>query len=367
MPRLRLLGLGLPALWFLLTGLAYAAVLVSPARFWPAAFVAMFGIPLALAGNALLLGLALWRRWPAAWAWVALLGLLAGYPFIRATLPLAWPAEPTPGMPTLKVLSYNTENFMAFTRHLEPRKANARKMLAWFKQEAPDVLVLQEVWQYPAVTEFTVLEQLPALGFKHYYWSGKAHMPDGEYGPGMLIASRHPLDNGATLFRRKGSHNKILRADMDWHGRTVRIINVHLQSIRLTYTDLSLRYDDKPFKTKPQRIVDKMRKAFIRRSAQVAVLLEAIRSSPHPVLICGDFNDTPYSYTYWQLRRHLRNSQEEAGHGLGTTYIGKIKRTLRIDHQFADPRLRPYRLDVIDTMRRSAHLPLIGEYTWATP
>ena len=346
---------------------ASTRVLVSPARYWPAAFVAMFGIPLMLAGNAVLLAVALWRRWHKNWAWVALLGLLSGYPFVHATVPRFWQGDVPAGTPTLKVLSYNTENFMAFTRHLEPRKANAKAMLGWFKREAPDLLVLQEVWQYPAVSEFMVLEQLPALGYPHYYWSGKAQMPDGAYGPGMLIASRHELRNGATLFRRKGSHNKILRVDMDWQGRTVRVINVHLQSIRLTYTDLSLRYDDKPFKTKPQRIVDKMRKAFIRRAAQVSVLLEAIRTSPHPVLICGDFNDTPYSYTYWQLRRYLQNSHEQAGSGLGTTYIGKIKRTLRIDHQFADGRLRCHRLAVVDTMRRSAHLPLMGTYSWARP
>lgn len=71
------------------------------------------------------------------------------------------------------------------------------------------------------------------------------------------------------------------------------------------------------------------------RASQVKILSEHIKNSPYPVILAGDFNDVPYSYTYFTLKSILLNAFEEAGRGFGFTY-NKVLFFLRIDNIFYD-------------------------------
>ena len=61
-----------------------------------------------------------------------------------------------------------------------------------------------------------------------------------------------------------------------------------------------------------------------------------MNTSPYPIILCGDFNDTPTSYTYKQLSEGLNDSFSNAGLGIGQTYNGKFP-TLRIDYILHSP------------------------------
>jgi endonuclease/exonuclease/phosphatase family metal-dependent hydrolase len=71
--------------------------------------------------------------------------------------------------------------------------------------------------------------------------------------------------------------------------------------------------------------------AFAMRARQAEILREHIAASPHPVIVCGDFNDTPLSYSYRLMSKGLKDSFMEKGWGLGTTYAGALP-ALRIDY-----------------------------------
>jgi endonuclease/exonuclease/phosphatase family metal-dependent hydrolase len=123
---------------------------------------------------------------------------------------------------------------------------------------------------------------------------------------------------------------------------TVRLFNLHLESVRLRHEDYSfisgfdLQFEkDEKIQENSLRIIKKLKTAFTRRAGQVSYLSEAIKDSPYPVILCGDFNDTPNSYTYQQLTDKLVDSFKESGTGFGNTYIGKLP-SFRIDYILHD-------------------------------
>ena len=79
-----------------------------------------------------------------------------------------------------------------------------------------------------------------------------------------------------------------------------------------------------------------MKKAFVIRANQVDILKRNIDHSPYPVIICGDFNDTPASYTYHEMTAGFHDSFCKAGTGfLGSTYAGNFP-SFRIDYILYD-------------------------------
>ena len=123
---------------------------------------------------------------------------------------------------------------------------------------------------------------------------------------------------------------------------TVRLFNIHLESVRLRHEDynfiseLDLQFEEnKDIKGGSRRIFEKLKTAFARRASQVDNLSSCIIQSQHPVILCGDFNDTPNSYAYQQLTANLTDAFMESGKGFGNTYIGKLP-SYRIDYILHD-------------------------------
>jgi endonuclease/exonuclease/phosphatase family metal-dependent hydrolase len=73
--------------------------------------------------------------------------------------------------------------------------------------------------------------------------------------------------------------------------------------------------------------------------------------------VCGDFNDTPNSYTYHQIAKNLNDAFQEAGSGIGTTYIGAIP-FLRIDYILYSPEFFTPLFFRIIPKKLSDHFPI---------
>ncbi|MBK6641784.1 MAG: hypothetical protein IPG39_11360 [Bacteroidetes bacterium] len=80
-----------------------------------------------------------------------------------------------------------------------------------------------------------------------------------------------------------------------------------------------------------RNILKRLKKAFIKRAAQADMISKHIGTSPYPVIVCGDFNDTSLSYTYKTISAGLLDAFRESGSGMGSTYTGPIP-GLRIDY-----------------------------------
>jgi endonuclease/exonuclease/phosphatase family metal-dependent hydrolase len=82
-------------------------------------------------------------------------------------------------------------------------------------------------------------------------------------------------------------------------------------------------------------IARKLKRAFVQRASQARVVAGEIEKSPYPVIVCGDLNDTPSSYTYYTISNQLSDTFVTSGNGLSQTYAGALP-SFRIDYIMHD-------------------------------
>jgi len=99
---------------------------------------------------------------------------------------------------------------------------------------------------------------------------------------------------------------------------TIRVYNIHLQS----------------------NWVNSMKSSYQNRVNEALKIKKHINKSPYPVIVCGDFNDTPISYTYSNLKNGLADSFKESGIGIGNSYVSIP--TLRIDYILHSKKYKSY-------------------------
>lgn len=177
---------------------------------------------------------------------------------------------------------------------------------------------------------------------------------------GTAILSRFPIvKSGEVSFGTRA--NSCVWADIKIREKIVRVYNVHLKSNRLsTEAEKLLKKGDiqeKETWSNIKGIFGKFRYTSKIRVEQARKVRDHIVQSPYPVILCGDFNETPQSYVYAMLSEGLCDSFGEKGFGLGSTYSGSIP-ALRIDFILTDPRLRVLDCEILKE-EYSDHYPVV--------
>ena len=111
-----------------------------------------------------------------------------------------------------------------------------------------------------------------------------------------------------------------------------------------------------------KKIGSKLKHGFKRRSTQVDKLVDHVSKCRFPVILCGDFNDIPISYTYGEISSLLIDSFVESGRGVSSTYRGKLP-SYRIDYIFHSKEFKSYNYNCTD-VKFSDHLPIKTFLKW---
>ena len=120
-------------------------------------------------------------------------------------------------------------------------------------------------------------------------------------------------------------------ADVVIDQDTVRVYNIHLQSFRVSSQFAELQQADS------KKLIGRMVTAFERQENQVKAFLENEASSPYPVIVAGDFNNSSTSYVYRKLKGEKNDAFAKAGSGTGRTFTFDFL-PLRIDFILTDPK-----------------------------
>jgi endonuclease/exonuclease/phosphatase family metal-dependent hydrolase len=78
----------------------------------------------------------------------------------------------------------------------------------------------------------------------------------------------------------------------------------------------------------------------------------------YPIIICGDMNNSAFSYVYRGIKGQLNDSFEEAGTGFGQTYKFKYY-PARIDYIFTDRRIQVKNFKTFPDFQLSDHYPVL--------
>ncbi|WP_276498858.1 endonuclease/exonuclease/phosphatase family protein [Pontibacter litorisediminis] len=351
----------LVVLWMLL---GVVCLQVPPSSFWLAGFVA-FSLPGALVLNFLFLVYWVLRR-----SWLLVLPLSAfilGWSYYGRLVAINFGKEVPEEAKTLQVMSFNVHVFNAYDKIVKGVPQVSTDMIDWVAQHPADVFCLQEFYSRVNSVEYNNFKRIGERYGRYKYAStsvGDRIAAD----LGIAIFSKYPIvESGTIRFENTParSANRAAWVDIDVKGDTVRVYAVHLQSMSIKSEDIENTYsaigDETSFKKESRNLARRLRSGFISRATQVQHLLEHVQASPYPVIVCGDFNDIPFSYTYNELAKELQNAHEKAGNGVGATYNGLLP-FLRIDNQFYSQELEAYNFQTHYEMGLSDHFPISATY-----
>ena len=158
---------------------------------------------------------------------------------------------------------------------------------------------------------------------------------------GPALASSYPVKDWTTyMFEDEDAgQGRVLQADVETPAGLVRVFNVHLQSLHFDHADYDA-VEEGPSREQGARLWGLITDASKARALQAQELVRRMEESPYPVIVAGDFNDTPMSYAMHALRgSRAEDTFAAASFGPGGTHLGAIP-GLRIDGIFADTTLQ---------------------------
>jgi len=258
----------------------------------------------------------------------------------------------------LKVMSFNVRIFDFYDMIGDDTH---ERIFDLIRSENPDVLCLQEFYTvkgHKTFNENYILRRLNQFKYKHIeYRAGRK----GSRNFGLVTFSKYPIIEKNSL-KFEQTDNFSIQTDIDAYGHRIRVFNNHLESIKFSRQQLnfldSLNYqNDRERNDKIKAITNKLSTAIEHRAVQAENIGRHITNSPYPAIVCGDFNDTPVSYVYRQMRGQLTDAFVASGRGFGGTYNGELP-SFRIDYIFHDKRFKSYNFQRLK-VNLSDHYPIV--------
>ena len=232
----------------------------------------------------------------------------------------------------LHVLTYNVQRF-GMDADAASFRQNKQKVTDFLINQNPDIVCLQE-FHGKGSTLYEPLQKTKTLLGAHSYYYESYFNPRYQQLTGLVIFTRHKAINKGKL-KFKGTRTFGIYTDVLINTDTIRVFNIHLASIQLRPSDIDFvvnpGQNQDEMGSQAMKIYSKLIKAYQLREKQMGHLVKELKNCPFPVVLAGDFNDTPSSYVYRQITSLLEDSFCEQGSGFSITYAGRLP-FLRIDY-----------------------------------
>jgi vancomycin resistance protein VanJ len=237
----------------------------------------------------------------------------------------------------LSIMNYNVRLFNLYNwiseEHIETQ------IVDLIQKEQPDIISFQE---------YQPQENVDLSFYKYKY--EKLSGTRVQYG--QAIFSKYPIiASGSIAF--PNTANNAIYADVVKNKDTIRIYNVHLQSLRIDTDVENLKTEDS------ERLFKRISETFKKQQLQTELFVKHKDKSPYKMIICGDFNNTAFSYIYKEIKGDLVDTFQEAGNGFGRTFNFKYF-PIRIDFILAD---KAFKINGFKTLedKLSDHYPILAK------
>ena len=318
--------------------IAYTAPYTDPNRI---PIVALIGLIYPISAIMNVAFLLVWGLLKSKWLFLSATILILGIPFHIKVFSIDLSTNEIPkNANTIKVMSYNVRLFGYFDDSRTGANQTKNQILNLIRQEQPDVLCIQEYFHQNGKGKFNTRDSIYKILGIHSYHEENIHHSQKNKNFGIALFSKYPIINKG-LVNSSSVHNKnsnfCIYADIVKKEDTIRVYNVHFQSIKLTADEYSRQTgknsDSKTKRSKLRSGLSKLNNAFKTRSKQSNIVRSHLNNSPYKSIICGDFNDTPMSYTYEIFDDVLVDAFRNTSNGFGSTYNGFLPAG-RIDYIF---------------------------------
>jgi endonuclease/exonuclease/phosphatase family metal-dependent hydrolase len=224
------------------------------------------------------------------------------------------------------------------------------QILSFINEKNPDILCIQE---------FSNSADIDLKVYPHKY----IVMAGDQIKTGQAIFSKFPIINeGNIVF--PNSNNNVIFADIKKGKEIIRVYNMHLQSIKISPDVTEINDDINVMdQSKSQKLLRRISKAFKQQQQQAELFKEHKMDCDYPLIICGDMNNSAFSYVYRNIKGKLRDTFEEAGQGFGATYKFRYY-PARIDYIFADERMKVKQFESFSDFENSDHYPIMAKLSF---
>jgi vancomycin resistance protein VanJ len=271
---------------------------------------------------------------------LSLLVLIVGYSQILSFYKFSSESVPKSEV-TFTIMSYNVRLFNVY--NWIDDETIPTKIQEFVTEESPNILCFQE---YDSSTD---------LEFKEYPYKYKTNASKNNKSELAILSTYKILDSGFIDF--PNSANSAIYADLLIESDTTRVYNVHLQS-----SGIDANVDVETLDSKQSnKLLKRLETTFKAQQHQAGLVANHVAKSPYKVLLCGDFNNTVYSYVYRILKGDLNDTFETSGTGFGSTFDFKYF-PVRIDFILADQNFSAGTFKNY-TIPYSDHFPILTELT----
>lgn len=340
----------------LLLCLSVASTYISPEKIRILSLAGL-AFPFFLGGTIFMLFISLifaWRR-----SWIPLVGLILCANSIDDYFPINLPS-PAPKQ-SLKVMSYNTANFGLWTGSNKNKndKNGDNRLVRDILRENPDIVGYQEGYSGSQYDKH-VKPMLKRNGMHHF-----SVLSNGNY---IGCISRYPILETQNICTTQANEAVLFKIKLS-NADTLYFVVCHLKSMNLSEDER------KVFKENVDQLRDedgnddlnysglfgvarKIARASEPRAKQADIIADFInKNKDRNIIVCGDFNDTPVSYTYQTIANagNLDDAFVKAGNGLGRTF-NRHAMVVRIDHiLYGEDFWEPHAAHILDRPDRSDH------------
>lgn len=227
--------------------------------------------------------------------------------------------------PRIVTATYNVKGFCHGQRSL-----TVSMISDFMKEKNVDILCLQEM-------DFDTTYTVDSIARAFHYLPYRAIALSEREGFNLMILSKFPIIH-STRIRYGDEGNQAMWADLLIQNDTIRLFNFHLQTTNFNQARFPLvpenwLWDLSGEVEKSMTVYDVLMENFRKRTIQAQFLRKQIKNTKYPVLVCGDMNSNPSSYTYHLIKGDLNDGFRSCGSGYEYT-LKELHKLYRIDYIF---------------------------------
>lgn len=239
----------------------------------------------------------------------------------------------------LKVMSYNVRMFNHW-KWIDNDSID-KNIFNFIKHEHPDIIAFQEYYTQDKNE------------FNYNYSFVKNRTDNGKVG--LAILSKFPIIHKGSL-ELENTSNNIIYADILRNKDTIRVYNLHLQSLELNPSKENFGQKNS------EKVITRLKQRFKQQAEQAEIFLEHQSKWKGKIIVAGDFNNTSYSWVYKKISKNKKDAFIEAGKGFGKTFNYWFP--LRIDFILTDKNANIEGFKTFYKEENSDHYPILTKVSW---